>query len=69
MSGTELTDQVRASIAAFLRQRRDEQTRFLAALVGVPSDNPPGDCQPIAEAAARLLEAANLQIDEASLTG
>ena len=34
-----------------------EQVAFLAELVKVPSDNPPGDCRPHAEAAARLLEA------------
>jgi acetylornithine deacetylase/succinyl-diaminopimelate desuccinylase family protein len=31
-------------------------TEFLQALVRVPSDNPPGDCAPHAEAAVRLLE-------------
>jgi succinyl-diaminopimelate desuccinylase len=62
MSSTE-PDQARAGIAAFLRQRRQEQTEFLAALVGVPSDNPPGDCQPIAEAAARLLERLGLTVE------
>ncbi|HEU4376953.1 MAG TPA: M20/M25/M40 family metallo-hydrolase [Hyphomicrobiaceae bacterium] len=48
---------------AFLRQRRAEQTQFLAALVGVPSDNPPGDCQPIADAAAQLLEGLGLAVE------
>jgi succinyl-diaminopimelate desuccinylase len=62
MSSTEL-DQARAGIAAFLRQRRQQQTEFLAALVGVPSDNPPGDCQPIAEAVARLLEGLGLTVE------
>jgi succinyl-diaminopimelate desuccinylase len=62
MSSTEL-DQARAGIAAFLRQRRQEQTEFLAALVGVPSDNPPGVCQPIAEAAARWLEGLGLTVE------
>ncbi|ADZ70683.1 M20/M25/M40 family metallo-hydrolase [Polymorphum gilvum] len=35
----------------------DEEVAFLKALVRVPSDNPPGDTAPHAEAAARLLEA------------
>jgi succinyl-diaminopimelate desuccinylase len=35
----------------------DAQIRFLAELVRVPSDNPPGDCAPHAERAAALLEA------------
>ena len=34
------------------RQHRDAETRFLAELVKVPSDNPPGDCAAHAEAAA-----------------
>lgn len=34
-----------------------DQVRFLAELVKVPSDNPPGDCAPHAERAAALLEA------------
>jgi succinyl-diaminopimelate desuccinylase len=63
MSGTELPDQASASISAFLREQREDQTRFLATLVGVPSDNPPGDCRPIAEAAARLLEGLGLAVE------
>ncbi|MBV8030952.1 MAG: ArgE/DapE family deacylase [Betaproteobacteria bacterium] len=35
--------------------RHASQVRFLAALVQAPSDNPPGDCAPHAERAARLL--------------
>lgn len=34
----------------------DEEVAFLKALVRVPSDNPPGDTEPHAEEAARLLE-------------
>lgn len=33
-----------------------EQVKFLAELVRVPSDNPPGDCAPHAQLTARLLE-------------
>ena len=44
-----------AEIARFLASRREEQTRFLAELVKVPSDNPPGDCAAHAERAAQLL--------------
>ncbi|MBV8184817.1 MAG: hypothetical protein JOY76_09030, partial [Hyphomicrobiales bacterium] len=32
--------------------KRDEEIRFLAELVKVPSDNPPGDCQAHGERAA-----------------
>jgi succinyl-diaminopimelate desuccinylase len=43
------------TIAAFLTGAQDAQTRFLATLVQVPSDNPPGDCLAHAERAAALL--------------
>jgi len=53
----------RHSIHAFLAGQREAQTRFLAELVKVPSDNPPGDCRPHAEAAARLLEALGFAVE------
>jgi succinyl-diaminopimelate desuccinylase len=40
-----------------------QQVAFLAELVRVPSDNPPGDCAPHAEAAARLLEARGFSVE------
>ncbi len=43
-------------LKALVRARFDEQTRFLAELVKVPSDNPPGDCDAHAVRAAQLLE-------------
>jgi len=45
-----------ARIAAFLDDGFDAQVAFLAELVKVPSDNPPGDCRAHAERAAELLE-------------
>ncbi len=51
------------AIRAFLRDGREAQTRFLAELVRVPSDNPPGDCAAPAERAARLLEALGLSVE------
>ena len=36
---------------------------FLKALVRVPSDNPPGDCAPIAETAAEHLEALGFRVE------
>lgn len=53
----------RASICSFLAGQREAQTRFLAELVKVPSDNPPGDCRPHAEAAAQLLEALGFVVE------
>jgi acetylornithine deacetylase/succinyl-diaminopimelate desuccinylase family protein len=44
------------AIRQLIAERRADQRRFLAALVQTPSDNPPGDCAPLAERAAQLLE-------------
>ena len=54
---------VRRKIRELLAARRDEQTRFLAELVKVPSDNPPGDCAPHAARAAQLLEALGFKVE------
>jgi acetylornithine deacetylase/succinyl-diaminopimelate desuccinylase-like protein len=43
-------------ISAFLDAEHAAQAAFLAELVKVPSDNPPGDCAPHAERTAGLLE-------------
>lgn len=51
------------AIRDFLRSSQDAQARFLAALVKVPSDNPPGDCAPHAERAATLLEAMGFTVE------
>ena len=47
----------------YLAGQRDPQTRFLAELVKVPSDNPPGDCRPHAERAASLLGALGFTVE------
>jgi acetylornithine deacetylase/succinyl-diaminopimelate desuccinylase family protein len=44
------------TIRETLKQAREAETGFLAELVKVPSDNPPGDCAAHAERAAELLE-------------
>ena len=49
---TSLTDRISSLVDA----RFDEEVAFLAELVKVPSDNPPGDCAPHAEVTASLLE-------------
>ena len=46
----------RAGMHGFLAAQRARQTRFLAELVKLPSDNPPGHCHPHAERTAQLLE-------------
>jgi acetylornithine deacetylase/succinyl-diaminopimelate desuccinylase-like protein len=43
-------------IAGFVDRDFARETRFLAELVKVPSDNPPGDCAAHAARAKQLLE-------------
>jgi len=50
-------------IEQFLASHEKEAEAFLAELVRVPSDNPPGDCAPHAERAAQLLEAMGLAVE------
>jgi acetylornithine deacetylase/succinyl-diaminopimelate desuccinylase-like protein len=47
---------VEQKLRAFLDAERDAQVRLLAELVKLPTDNPPGDCGPAAERAAKLIE-------------
>ena len=51
------------TIEDYLAAQRDNQTRFLAELVKVPSDNPPGDCAPHAQRAAELLEGLGFTVE------
>jgi acetylornithine deacetylase/succinyl-diaminopimelate desuccinylase-like protein len=51
------------TLRGFLETQRQAQRDFLAALVRVPSDNPPGDCAPHAEAAAALLEGLGFAVE------
>ena len=48
---------------AFIDANFERETAFLAELVKVPSDNPPGDCAPIAERAKALLEGLGLTVE------
>ena len=54
---------VAAAIHAFLTAQRGNEEQFLAELVKVPSDNPPGDCAPHAKRAAELLEALGFVVE------
>lgn len=56
-------------IRDFLASQRNEQTLFLAELVKVPSDNPPGDCAAHAERAAALLAALGLRVERHPVPG
>ena len=52
-----------ATILKTLESEREAETRFLAELVKVPSDNPPGDCVAHAERAAELLEGLGFEVE------
>lgn len=52
-----------ASLSTFLDSEFERQKAFLAELVRVPSDNPPGDCRPHAERAAELIEALGFDVE------
>lgn len=56
MNKPSINAEPRAAIKGFLAGERAHQTRFLAELVKLPSDNPPGDCAPHAGRVAALLE-------------
>jgi len=47
---------VENAIHDFVREHSEAEAAFLAEIVKVPSDNPPGDCDRSAETVARLLE-------------
>ncbi len=55
--------EVRSVLHERLQKSRVSQQEFLAALVRQPSDNPPGDCAPIAERAAALLATLGLEVE------
>ncbi len=53
----------RGTIHDYLVKHRPEEAQFLAELVKVPSDNPPGDCAAHAARAATLLEQLGFAVD------
>lgn len=54
---------LKTKIDAFIDANFARETDFLAGLVKVPSDNPPGDCAPIAACAKTLLEGLGFQVE------
>ena len=58
-----MADPAEIIIRRHLEERRGAQLRFLAELVAVPSDNPPGDCAAHAERAAVLLEGLGFAVE------
>ena len=58
-----MSSDIRQRVRELLHEAREQQVHFLAELVRVPSDNPPGDCRPHAERAATLLESVGLEVE------
>ncbi len=52
-----------SSVSDFLHAHTATQADFLAAIVKIPSDNPPGDCVSHAEHAATLIEALGFAVE------
>src|SRR6266487_273530 len=50
-------------ISEYIDRHFERETEFLAELVKVPSDNPPGDCAPHAARAKQLLEQLGLTVE------
>jgi len=50
-------------MSEFIDANFPREVAFLKAVVRVPSDNPPGDCAPHAEASARLLEGLGFTVE------
>lgn len=63
MTLPERSRQLRDFICSRIDAGFDGQTGFLAELVKVPSDNPPGDCAPHAARAAELLEGLGFTVE------
>src|SRR5215510_7029089 len=55
--------QVESAVHDFVREHANAETRFLAEIVKIPSDNPPGDCDRSAEVVAKLLEDLGFQVE------
>lgn len=58
-----MSEAVRKHIAHQIAAAQQQQIAFLAELVKVPSDNPPGDCRRHAERTAALLEALGFSVE------
>lgn len=58
-----MTATLHRRIADELEARREDQVAFLAELIRVPSDNPPGDCAPLSERTAELLRGLGLAVE------
>jgi acetylornithine deacetylase/succinyl-diaminopimelate desuccinylase family protein len=58
-----MTDSIDTAIRDYLHGAREQQARFLAELVKVPSDNPPGDCDAHARRTTELLRELGFEVE------
>ncbi|MGF6229480.1 succinyl-diaminopimelate desuccinylase [Inquilinus ginsengisoli] len=58
-----MTDSIDTAIHSYLHGAREQQARFLAELVKVPSDNPPGDCDAHARRTTELLRELGFEVE------
>ncbi len=58
-----MTEDLNTRLAAAVDDNFEREVAFLAELVRVPSDNPPGDCAPHAARAAELLEGMGFTVE------
>jgi acetylornithine deacetylase/succinyl-diaminopimelate desuccinylase family protein len=58
-----VTPDLAQTLTAYVDQHHEEAIAFLAELVKVPSDNPPGDCGPHGVRAGELLEALGFTVE------
>ena len=63
-----MSDHITSRVRHFLQAERPRQESFLAKLVRMPSDNPPGDCASPAERTAALLEALGFAVERHPVT-
>ena len=56
MTARDNMNPVETTLTQYIDQHRPQQEAFLAELVKVPSDNPPGDCDAHGKRAKELLE-------------
>ena len=58
-----MSAEARRRIIDYIDARFDDEVRFLAELVKMPSDNPPGDCAAHAEGTAKLMEGLGFTVE------
>ena len=58
-----MTNECQERILRYIEENHADQVQFLAELVKVASDNPPGDCLPHATRAAKLLEQIGFEVE------